>query len=134
VDGNGGVNVSFLPEPEKHPLWNDIRQLLKPAAEYGGIGIRDDGEFVWIAFDGPTIFAAMTTFYADGVAEIRLACGSRLNDWIAPFEAAVSAWARECGASKLIMRGREGWGRFARPFGWARLGTEDGKHLYEKAL
>jgi hypothetical protein len=125
-----------LPEPEEHPLWSHIKELLEPAAKYGGIPIRDSDEFVWIAFDGPTVFAAATTLlWNDGEAELRLAGGARHKEWIGPLHEAVSDWAKRSGATRLTMRGRKGWGRYARPFGWVALGTDhDGLTIYEKAL
>jgi hypothetical protein len=127
--------VSYLPEPEKHPLWNDIRELLRPAAEYGKVGVLETGDLVWIALDGSTVFAAATTCPMGREAMIVLAAGSRHREWIADFEGQVSAWAKANGAEKLTMRGRKGWGRYARPFGWVVLGTdEDGLTIYEKAL
>jgi hypothetical protein len=129
------VIVSYLPDPESHPLWNGIRELLRPAAEYGGIPIKDEDELVWVAIDGPTIFAAATTLlWNDGEAELRLAGGARHREWIAPLDEMVSAWARDAGATRLTMRGRKGWARYARAFGWVVSGTEDGKQLYEKVL
>ena len=127
--------VSYLPDPESHPLWNGIKELLRPAAEYGEIPIKDEDELVWVAFDGPTIFAAATTLlWNDGEAELRLAGGARHKEWIAPLDEKVSAWARDAGATRLTMRGRKGWARYARAFGWVVSGTEDGKQLYEKVL
>jgi hypothetical protein len=127
--------VSYLPDPESHPLWNEIMELLRPAAEYGGIGVRDDDELVWIAFDGSTIFAAATACPAGDEAQIRLAGGARHREWIEDFDGQVSAWARRNGAARLTMRGRKGWARYARAFGWGLCGTdEDGLTIYEKAL
>lgn len=125
-----------MPDPERHPLWEGIAALLKPAADYGGLPVRDEGELVWIAFDGPVLFGAVTTLcWDDGEAEIRLGAGARLKDWIEPMEAAVSAWARDCGARILTLRGRKGWGRFARPFGWVATGFDhDGRAIFEKEL
>lgn len=125
--------VSYLPDPERHPLWEGIKSLLEPAAE--GYPVLTEGELVWIAFEGPLLFgAATTTLFNDGEAEIRLCGGRHGVRWIGLGEATVSAWARDCGATKLTLRGRKGWGRALRPFGWAATGTEDGKTLYEKVL
>ena len=125
--------VSYLPDPERHPLWEGIKGLLEPATD--GAPVLEENELVWIAFDGPTLFGAATTIlYEDGEAQIRLCgglCGSR---WIGLGEATVSAWARDCGARKLTLSGRKGWGRVLRPFGWVACGTENGQTLYEKAL
>lgn len=122
--------VSYLPEREKHPLWPAIEELLRPA---GGPVVPN--ELVWIAFDGQTLFGAGTTIlYENGEAQIRLCGGHRHREWVEQAEGVVSAWARDCGAAKLTMQGRKGWARYFRAFGWVVLGTEDGKHLYEKAL
>lgn len=136
TQSNNRMQVSYLPDPEQHPLWPDIRELLRPAAEYGEIPIRDSDEFVWIAFEGPTVFAAGTTLlWNDGEAEIRLCGGARHRDWVREALDAVEAWARSCGASRLTMRGREGWGRYVRPFGWVALcKDEGGRTMFQKEL
>ena len=127
--------VSYLPNPVQHPLWESIKALLKPAADFGDIPIRDDDELVWIAFEGTVLFAAATTLlWDDGEAELRLAGGYRHRDWIQQMDEVVSKWARDAGASRLTMRGRRGWTRYAARFGWEPLGTEDGRQLYEKVL
>ena len=127
--------VSYLPDPESHPLWSDIKELLRPAAEQGGYGVRDEGELVWIAFEGQTVFAAGTTaIWDDGEAEIRLCAGVRHREWVCEALRIVEAWARDAGASRLTMRGRRGWLRYVRRFGWDATGIEDGKQIFEKAL
>lgn len=126
------MQVSYLPDPENHPLWDEIRALLQPATI--GSPAYEPGELVWIAFDGPVMFGAGTTALFGDVAEIR-ACGGHLHkEWVEQAEAAVSAWARQH-ATKLTMRGRKGWARYLRAFGWALLGEdEDGLTIFEKVL
>jgi hypothetical protein len=130
------VELSYLPDAERHPLWPDLYRLLKPAADYGGIPVKDEDELVWIAYDGPTVFGAATTLlWDDGEAELRIAGGARFREWMGLLDEAVSAWARDCGAKKLTMRGRKGWVRYARTFGWVVLGTDhDGLTIFEKEL
>ena len=126
--------VSYLPNPEAHPLWNDIKALLKPAADYGEIPVRDDDELVWIAFEDTVLFGAATTIlYDDGEAEIRLAGGRHVARWIDGLNI-LESWARDAGASRLAMRGRRGWLRLVRRFGWDAVGIEDGRTIYEKDL
>jgi hypothetical protein len=128
------VQVSILPNPTEHVLWEGIKELLKPAADYGEIPVFSGDETVWVAFEGQIVFAAATTIaWNDGEAEILLCSGTGLKDWISGVER-MSAWARDCGAKRLIMRGRKGWARALRAFGWAPLGIEDGRTLYEKVL
>ena len=129
-----GLLVSYLPDPENHPLWDEIKELLRPAAEYGEIPIRDADEFVWIAFEGPVLFGAGTTLlWGDGEAEIRLCGGFRHKEWAAQALGLVEAWARQCGAEKLTMRGRKGWKRYLS--GWDIAGADEaGRILYEKEL
>lgn len=129
------MTVSYLPDPTHHQLWSGIEALLKPAADYGGIPVLSDGDLVWIAYEGDTVFGAGTTLlWDDGDAEILLCGGSRHREWVAQAEAAVSAWARDCGAKRLTMRGRKGWARYFRAFGWVASPADDGKTLYEKEL
>ena len=127
--------VSYLPNPERHPLWNEIKALLKPAADYGEIPIKDEHELVWVAIDGPIICAAGTTLlWNDGEAEIRLCAGTRHREWVGEALRIVEAWARDAGASRLTMRGRQGWARYVRAVGWAVTGIEDGRTLFKKVL
>ena len=122
--------VSYLPDPERHPLWEGIKGLLERAGDS-----PVENELVWIAYDGPILFGAGTTLlYDDGEAEIRLCGGFRHREWVNQALEIVELWARNCGAVKLTMRGRKGWGRYMRPFGWVALGVDDGKHTFEKVL
>ena len=124
-----------MPDPERHPLWDGIKALLKPAADYGETSVHAPDELVWIAYEGGQIFGAVTTLcWDDGEATILLGAGTRLKDWMEPMEAVVSAWARDCGAERLTLRGRKGWARFARAFGWVASGEEDGRMIFEKEL
>ena len=124
--------VSYLPEPEKHPLWEDIKVLLEPATEGAP---TPEGELVWIIYDGPVLYAAATTVLCDdGTARLRLAGGYRHKLWAEQLSEVVSAWARDCGATRLTGRGRKGWARYARAFGWDALDEEDGRLNFEKVL
>lgn len=116
--------VSYLGEPHRHPLWNDIQELLNRAGE------PDDHELVWIAFEDSTLFGVLTTvLYDDGEANIQRCAGFRHRTWMKEAEAAIVKWARDCGATKITTQGRKGWERY-----FARVGVSDGKVLYEKAL
>lgn len=130
------MQISWLPEPEKHPLWPAILSLLQPAADYGDAPVRCDDELVWIIYDGPVLYAAATTLlWDDGEAELRLAGGHRHKEWAGLLSETVSAWAKSAGAKKLTGRGRRGWSRYARELGWSRLGEdEDGRLIFEKEL
>lgn len=129
------VELSFMPEAQSHPAWPAIEALLKPAADYGDIDVWEDGDLVWVAYEGPTIFAAAVTRFLDDEAELRLASGTRLNDWIHLLDAEVTAWARANGAWRIAMRGRKGWGRFASRFGWVASGKDHkGRTMFVKEL
>lgn len=124
------MQIAYLPEPERHPLWGEIERLLKAAAQFGGIAVRDDDELVWIAFEGPVLFGAATTFLDGQDAQIRCVAGKRFKDWGRSMESALCAWARDCGAARLTARGRKGWARVYRAFGWVALGNDE----YKKEL
>ncbi len=127
--------ISWLPEPECHPLWSGIYALLEPAAKLGGVPVLEENDLVWIAIDGPTIIAAATTrLLKDGPAELKHVGGGHMKDWFETFEAVLCAWALDCGADRFISRGRKGWGRLNAPLGWAVTGNENGLILYEKVL
>jgi hypothetical protein len=98
------------------------------------VPVLDPNELVWIAYDGPTLFGAGTTvLMLDGEARI-IACGGFDHKrWIKQAEAVVSAWARDCGARTLTMRGRMGWARYFRA-GWAVSKRDDGQFDYSKEL
>lgn len=93
-------------------------------------------DFLWLAIEDGTVWGAVTTrLTTDKIAELRLVAGARLRDWIAPMNGEIEAWARHCGARKLVTRGRKGWARFNRAFGWAVLGIDDeNKWNFEKRL
>jgi hypothetical protein len=96
--------------------------------------ILADGECLWVAFDGQTIFGAATTIlWDDGEAQLILAAGTRHREWVGELDATITQWARSAGARKLTMRGRKGWARYASRFGWVVLGPDtDGWLRYEK--
>lgn len=127
------MEVSYLPEPEQHPLWPEIESLLQPATE--GREVLHPADVVWIAFEGPTLFAAATSrLFDDGTAQLRLAGGCRHKEWAEQLSDTVSAWAKAAGANRLTGRGRKGWARYARAFGWDASGADDGRLLFEKDL
>ncbi len=130
------MDISWLPEPEDHPLWPDILRLLEPAARLGAIDAYDPKDWVWIIYDGPTLYGAATTrLWPGDEAELRLAGGTRFHEWTGLLDETVSDWARRALAHKLTMRGRKGWSRFAAKFGWVRLGTDDqNRMMFEKEL
>lgn len=127
--------VSSLPEPTQHPAWNDIESLLDAATAEGVEPYDEAVDVLWIAFEGPTIWGAATTRLKADETEAELLCvaGNRFREWIGPMEAEICAWARLCGAKRINSRGRLGWVRLARTFGWASSGN-DGKPLFFKEL
>lgn len=121
------MQVSFLPEPEHHQLWNEIEAMLQPA----DFDRLQDNEIVWIAYDGPILFGVATTIlWNDGDAQIRCIAGTRFKEWGGLMESVIERWARDCGAARLTARGRKGWARLYRAFGW--VAAENG--FYEKEL
>jgi hypothetical protein len=126
------MQVNYLPDAEHHPLWPQIVEMLRPAAEFGGVAVEHPDHVVWIAHEDGTVFAAATTLlYDDATAELMLAGGCRHRDWVPQLSETVSAWAKSAGATRLTMKGRKGWGRYARLCGWATLGNS---MIYEKEL
>lgn len=127
--------VGYLPEPEKHPAWTNIKALLDKAAAVGGIEAYEPGDVVWLAIEDKTIWAAMVSRFGDGVAEIRCVGGARLKDWLPQWAKVFEEWAGSCGAELLECRGRKGWGRFAERFGWKFAHVDDdGLPVYQKEL
>ena len=130
------MEFSYLPDPEQHPCWDGIVSILKPAADYGDIPVKEPEDDVWIVFEGQTIFAAVVTRQLDEhECEVRLIGGVRAREWLPYAEGVLCQWARDCGAWRLTARGRRGWGRLTRDLGWKPLGRDDaGRMLYERDL
>lgn len=127
--------ISWLPEPEKHPLWPDIYRMLEPAAKVGDCPVLEENDLVWIAIKGRTIVGAHTCRL---LRDNRLQCvhiaGTKVREWFGPLDETLTDFARDCGAWKMISRGRKGWARVAKDYGWKVTGTEDGLMLYEKEM
>jgi hypothetical protein len=128
------MQVNYLPDAERHPLWPAISELLRPAVLDGG-PVEHPDLVVWIAHENGTVFAAATTLlYEDGEAQLLLAGGCRHREWARDLSGTVSAWAKSAGATKLTCRGRKGWSRYARDCGWVTLGTDGKQTIYQKEL
>ena len=112
------MRIAYLPDAENTSHWEAIEDLLKPAAEMGGIKPKEAEDLIWIAIERGRVWAAFTVRLVGRVLEIRCAGGGRLFDWVAPCEATLTDFARDCGSKALELRGRRGWSRWARKFGW----------------
>jgi hypothetical protein len=55
------MQVNYLPDPEQHPLWPQIRALLEPAAKFGDVAVECPNQVIWIAHEDGTVFAAATS-------------------------------------------------------------------------
>ena len=126
--------LAYLPEPQKHRLWNEIERLLSQATD-DDVSVLDDNELVWIAFEGTTLFGVATTcLMANNEAWILSCAGFEHRKWIGDAIALATRWAVDCGARKIAMRGRMGWARYFRAAGWAVSRSDDGKCDYSKEL
>lgn len=129
------MTVSWLPDPESREYWNDLKTLLEPAAMRGRAEVFEDGDLIWIAMDGGYVIGAVTTrILINGEAEVKHISGTRFSEWGTEMEGMLCQWARACGAKRIISRGRHGWKRINRAWGWNVSGEEDGLTLYEKDL
>lgn len=129
------VLISYLPEPEKHPLWDGIKALLQTAADRGGFRVWDNGDLVWLAIDdGIIIGAATTRLLTNGNTELMHVAGTRFKEWVPQMEHIICEWSRNCGAYAVQSRGRNGWQRLNKSWGWEVIGKRDGLTLYEKEL
>lgn len=127
--------VSFLPDAETRPYWNDLYLMLKPAADYGRCEVLEPDDLVWVAIDAWQIIGAVTTrLISPEEAEIKHVAGTRMHEWIEEIEDMICESAKDSGAVKIVSRGRKGWGRLMRNRGWIVAGHEDGLTLYEKVL
>ena len=129
------MQISSVPEAASFHLWPAVEQILAPAADFEDV-FDPASDVLWIAYDRGVIFGAATTrLMADGEAELRLIGGTRFREWIAPLDEAVCGWARACGSPRLTARGRKGWARFNRAFGWVAHAVDDeGKIEFSKGL
>ena len=130
------MDIYWLPDPESDPLWPQIRALLEPAAQLGGIEPYEPCDQVWVLEEDSVIWAAGTTRLLQGdEAEARCIGGTRIKDWLDLWDATVSEWAKTSGCWRVTWRGRPGWARFADKYGWTVSGTDDaGRTLYSKEL
>jgi hypothetical protein len=129
------VTVSWLPDPESREYWNDLKALLLPAAQRGRCEVFEPDDLVWIAIDGRSIIGAATTRLVEGnEVEVKHIAGSRFSEWGDELDDMLTEWAKACGAKRMVSRGRQGWARVSRKWGWHVSGSEDGLTLYEKDL
>jgi hypothetical protein len=126
------VIVAYLPEPHKHPLWNDIQRLIQLGTD-PGVPIIEDNELVWIAFEERTLFAAGTIALKSDGAWLLAVGGYEHKRWLRQALDVAASWARDCGAGKLLMRGRRGWARALVRAGWD-ASREGDNWLYSKDL
>ncbi|MDE2428181.1 MAG: hypothetical protein KGM99_05600 [Burkholderiales bacterium] len=127
--------ISWLPDPENHPLWDDIKALLQTAADRGGFRVWDDGDLVWLAIDNGVVIGAATTRHLNnGNTELMHVAGTRFKEWVPEMESIICEWSRKLGANAVQSRGRSGWQRLNKSWGWEVIGKRDGLTLYEKEL
>jgi hypothetical protein len=112
------VQISTLLEPQTHPLWPQIEQALLTATGEGVEAFNPQVDVLWTAYEGDTFWGFATTRVGADEAELLCVAGKRFREWIGPMEAEICGWARDCGASRIVSRGRMGWVRLARTFGW----------------
>lgn len=128
------MKIVHLPDPESHPVWPDIKELLTPAARRGGIEPYSEGDVLWLAVEGGTVYAAMVTKFCNETAEIICLAGTRMTDWLPDWARIFEEYGRAAGAVMLECRGRKGWARYAERFGWVFSHNDDGVPVYTKDL
>lgn len=95
--------------------------------------VADGRLMVWIVKSGEKVRGVFTTrFLKSHVYWISVedCAGDDLASWI--FEAlhALETWAREMGASQILLEGRRGWERVLRPYGFNPTRTVCVKDLH----
>ena len=76
---------------------------------------------VWIVSRDEKIVGVFTVRVIEsGVRWILIedCAGDDLASWIMPALNAVETWARELGATQIVIEGRKGWERMLRPYGY----------------
>ena len=130
-----GPLIAYLPNATRHALWPDIKDLLARGARLSGAKAYSRGECVWLAVvDGVVVAALTTALTDDGVAEVRNCGGYRVDEWLGEADRVLTAWARDCGAEYMTLRGRKGWLRKGAPLGWNPAGMSEGFPVLEKEL
>lgn len=127
--------ITWVAEPESHPLWPQMYAALNSAADRGNGDAWAPTDWVFTAVENKTILGICAVRERDdGNAEIMNIAGTRFREWLGPLDEVLSAWARENGAERFINIGRKGWARAAGHLGWVCTGESDGMYNYEKVL
>lgn len=105
-----------------HEIWPHVVHLIHRAVKRTNLSHLRDIELdvlhgsglLWLACEGPTIKAAMTTALVRTEADlvcILTACGGEdMHEWL-PLLAKVESYAKAEGCSIVRIYGRKGWGR-----------------------
>lgn len=131
----GIARATHLPDPESHPLWPGIYQLLEPAAKRGECEVFEPGDYLWVAIkDGVIIGAATARGLDNGEAELMHVGGTRYREWAGLLESQICDWARDNGARRITAGGRRGWIPLVTKMGWRAVQQDGPLVWYEKAL
>lgn len=126
-------DVIVIPVPKEMAglVWDEVKGMLEKATFTAvgkcdihdvKAGIEDGVYLLWVAMDGNTILAGMTTRIIEYPKCRALALdwigGVRMKDWLKLFNEQMVQHAKNNGCSHIEGYGRPAWLRWTRKFGW----------------
>jgi hypothetical protein len=122
---------TLIPHDHVLDIWPEVAEMLDKAARttdgrFDKLSILDeliDNTIeLWVVFDGKVPVAALTTRVSPYVKYKALSIdwvgGSRMRDWLDNAMDTLKQYAKDQGCRKLEGRGRSGWIRTLRKYGW----------------
>jgi hypothetical protein len=122
---------TLIPHDHVLDIWPQVAEMLDKAARttngrFDKLSILDElmnnTIELWVVFDDKVPVAALTTRVSPYVEYKTLSIdwvgGSRMRDWIGDAMKTLKSYARDQGCRKLEGRGRSGWIRALKKYGW----------------
>ena len=128
-----GLTIEHFLPTEVPDVWQEVADMLKRAIDLSGGRYAMNQTLhelllgkttLWVVKDGEEIIAAWVlrliefpgrkTLYGD------LLAGDRMKEWAHLMDEAVQDWARKFRCDYVEIGGRDGWLRFAKPYGYEK--------------
>ncbi len=127
--GNAAADALRLLSPrEALDEWDRLEPHIRRVLEYVDSGQLPDDVLtaaqlgsmqIWNILDGKAVCVTeLQTFTRYRQLLIYLVAGARPQDWIAQGQRQLEAFAKQNSCRYMIYKGRPGWERYARQFGW----------------
>lgn len=125
------LTFSVVPPQVLDVVWPDAKKMLQMAVDTtSGVynidnvydALKNQTYLLWVALDGATPVAAITTRIAiypnaKGLAMDWIG-GKRMRDWFPLAHETLSNYARQNGCTHMEGYGRRAWGRWLEKYGW----------------